>query len=69
MQACLQDQIGKNAQVYVDDIVVKTRKSADLLTDFAETFASLRRYSMKLNPEKCVFRVPSGQLLGFLISE
>ena len=68
MQACLRDQIGRNVQVYVDDIVVKTRDGATLLDDLRETFAALNRYSIKLNPTKCVFGVPSGQLLGYLIS-
>ena len=68
MQACLMDQIGRNVQVYVDDIVIKTWDGATLLDDLRETFAALKRYSIKLNPTKCVFRVPSGQLLGYLIS-
>jgi hypothetical protein len=69
MQACLHDQIGENVQVYVDDIVVKTRKEATLLEDLRQTFANLNRYSIKLNPLKCVFGIPAGQLLGYLISE
>ena len=62
-------QLGRNAHVYVDDIVVKTEKRDTLLEDLRETFANLRRFQIKLNPEKCVFRVPAGQLLGFLVSE
>jgi hypothetical protein len=69
MQACLHDQIGKNVQVYVDDIVVKTREGATLLEDLRETFTNLNRYNIKLNPLKCVFGVPASQLLGYLISE
>ena len=69
IQKCLHDQIGRNVQAYVDDIVVKTKKKGDLLTDLAETFANLRRFNMKLNPDKCVFGVPSGKLLGFIVSE
>ncbi len=64
MQKCLLKQLGRNAHVYVDDIVVKTE-----LEDLRETFANLRRFQIKLNPEKCVFGVPAGQLLGFLVSE
>jgi hypothetical protein len=52
----------------VDDVVVKTRNSDTLITDLEETFASLREYQWKLNPNKCVFGVPSGKLLGFIIS-
>ena len=53
----------------MDDIVVKSRKGSDLLTDLAETFANLRRYDIKLNPTKCTFGVPGGKLLGYLVSE
>ena len=55
-------------QVYVDDIVIKTKESHTLLDDLRETFANLRRYRMKLNPAKCTFGVSAGKLLGFLIS-
>jgi hypothetical protein len=52
----------------VDDVVVKTRNSNTLIADLEETFASLREYHWKLNPNKCVFGVLSGKLLGFIIS-
>jgi hypothetical protein len=52
----------------VDDVVVKTRNSNTLIVDLEETFASLQEYRWKLNPNKCVFSVPSGKLLGFIIS-
>jgi hypothetical protein len=69
MQACLKEQIGCNVKVYVDDIVIKTSKEDILLDDLRETFANLDHYSIKLNPKKCYFGVPTGQLLGYLISE
>jgi hypothetical protein len=53
----------------VDDIVVKTKQHLTLLDDLKETFANLRQYQIKLNPEKCIFGVPAGKLLGFLVSE
>ena len=68
MQACLKDQIGRSVQVYVDDIVIKTKDEATLLDDLAKTFAALNKYHIQLNPTKCVFGVPAGQLLGFLVS-
>ena len=68
MQKCLLKQLGRNAHVYVDDVVVKTEKRGTLLEDLKETFENLRRFQIKLNPEKCVFGVPAGQLLGFLVS-
>ena len=69
IQKCLLTQISRNVEAYMDDIVVKSRKGSDLLTDLAETFANLRRYDIKLNPSKCTFGVPGGKLLGFLVSE
>jgi hypothetical protein len=51
----------------MDDVVVKTRNSEMLIADLEETFTSLREYRWKLNPNKCVFGVPSGKLLGFII--
>jgi hypothetical protein len=68
IQACFKRQLNKNVEAYVDDVVVKTRNSDTLIADLEETFASLREYRWKLNPNKCVFGVPSGKLLGFIIS-
>ncbi|KAK1664584.1 hypothetical protein QYE76_052743, partial [Lolium multiflorum] len=68
MQRCLKDQIGRNVHAYVDDIAVMTRKGSDLISDLKETFDNLRRYKMMLNPLKCVFGVPAGKLLGFIVS-
>jgi hypothetical protein len=55
------DHIGSTVKAYVDDIVVKTRNT--------DNFACLRAKSVRLNPEKCVFEVPQGMLLGFIVSE
>src|SRR5438034_5080143 len=68
MQRCLHDQLGHNVEAYVDDVVIKSRVQEDLLSDLFETFTNLRRFRWKLNPEKCVFGVPSGKLLGFIVS-
>lgn len=69
MQKCLQTQIGRNIHAYVDAVVVKTKERHTLLEDLKKTLANLRRFQMKLNPEKCVFSVPTDQLLDFLVSE
>ena len=53
----------------MDDIAVKTKDKATLVQDLEETFANLRKINLKLNPEKCVFGVPSGKLLGFFVSQ
>jgi hypothetical protein len=59
----------RTVEAYVDDIVVKTRKASDLLSDLETTFRCLRAKGVKLNLEKCVFGVPRGMLLGFIVSE
>jgi hypothetical protein len=68
IQACFKRQLNKNVEAYVDDVVVKTRNSDTLIANLEETFASLREYHWKLNPNKCVFGVSSGKLFGFIIS-
>jgi hypothetical protein len=68
MQNCLGSQIGCNIQVYINDVVIITRKEESLISDLAETFDNLNRYKLKLNPTKCSFGVSTGQLLGFLVS-
>ena len=61
-------QIGRNMEVYVDDILVKRKEAKTHLEDLQETFDTLRRYKMKLNPVKCVFGVLSGKFLDFMVS-
>jgi hypothetical protein len=48
--------------------VVKSEKRGDLLNDLKETFDNLRKFKIMLNTKKCVFRVPSGKLLGYMVS-
>src|SRR3954466_2178611 len=69
MTECLKEQIGRNVHVYIDDVVVKSNRMDDLIADLTETLANLRRYKIKINPEKCVFGMPIGQLLGFVVSK
>jgi hypothetical protein len=52
----------------VDDIVVKTKNPNKLIEDLKQTFENLKKWKWKLILNKCVFGVPSGQLLGFLVS-
>jgi ribonuclease HI len=68
MNITLGDLVRDIVEVYVDDIVVKTRVSSSLLENLARVFDKLRATSTKLNPEKCVFGVSAGKLLGFLVS-
>ena len=69
IQNCFKEQIGRNVHDYVDDVVIKSQKADSLIADLTETFDNLRKYKMKLNPTKCVFGVPAGKLLGFIVSE
>jgi hypothetical protein len=52
----------------VDDVVIKTQEDEGLTSNLAETFDTMRKFKMKLNPEKCTFGVPSGKLLGYTVS-
>ena len=62
-------QIGRNMEVYVDYMLVKSREELAHLDDLKETFTTLKQYQMKLNPAKCVFGVASGKFLGFMVSQ
>ena len=62
-------QLGRNVQVYVDDMLVKSVRENDHLNDLQETFNTLRSYNMKLNPSKCVFEVTARKFLGFMVSQ
>ena len=61
-------QIGRNVQVYVDDMLVKSLRENDHLDDLQETFDTLRSYNMKLNPSKCMFEVTVRKFSGFMVS-
>ena len=56
-------------EVYIDDMLVKSKDKANHLDDLKETFSTLSKYNMKLNPAKCVFVVASGKFLGFMVSQ
>src|SRR5574338_821224 len=68
VNAMFKPQIGKTMEVYVDDMLVKSKKAVDHMDHLAEMFAVLRKYVMKLNPLKCSFGVESGKFLGFIVS-
>nr|GEW58842.1 hypothetical protein [Tanacetum cinerariifolium] len=58
-------QIGRNLEVYVDDLVIKSRTEDEIVIDIEETFKTLREINMKLNPKKCTFGVEEGMFLGY----
>ena len=69
MIALFHDLIYQEVEVYVDDIIAKTKEPKDHLTCLKKLFDRLRKYKLRLNPSKCVFRVSSGKLLGYIISQ
>jgi hypothetical protein len=69
MRRVFGELIWRIIEAYIDDIVVKSRKTGDLVADLTEVFAKLRQHGVKLNPENCIFGVPRGMLLGFVVSE
>ena len=62
-------QVGRNVQVYVDDMLVKSLHEDDHLDNLRETFDTLRSYNMKLNLNKCAFEVTVGKFWGFMVSQ
>jgi hypothetical protein len=69
MFKCFDDLIRETIEAYVDNIVVKSKKSNHLVADLDKTFRKPREDSIILNPKKCVFGVPRDMLLGFIVSE
>ncbi|CAA0808228.1 Unknown protein, partial [Striga hermonthica] len=69
MDRMFKSQIGRNIEVYVDDILVKSKVSASHPDDLRETFQTLRTFGMKLNPNKCAFGVKAGRFLGYVVTE
>ena len=61
-------QIGRNVEVYVNDMLVKSKDEANYLDDLKETFSTLHKYNMKVNHAKCVFAVASGKFFGLMVS-
>ncbi|KAL0360414.1 UNVERIFIED_CONTAM: hypothetical protein Sradi_3725900 [Sesamum radiatum] len=64
-----QPQLGRNMEVYVDDMLVKSKETSNNVEDLEETFAVLRKYRLKLNPKKCTFGVSGGRFLGFIVTQ
>ena len=69
MNKMFAQQIGRNVQVYLDNMPVKSRREEDHLEDLRKTFDTLRSYNMKFNPGKCPFGVTAGKFLGFMVSQ
>ena len=61
-------KIRRNMEVYMDDMLVKSKEVESHLDDLKETFTTLRQYQMRLNLAKCAFRVFLGKFLDFMVS-
>jgi hypothetical protein len=69
IQQCLVDEIKDDlVEAYIDDVVVKTKEAHTLVDNLQRTFMALNKYQWKLNPKKCIFGVPSGILLGNVVT-
>ncbi|KAL8104218.1 hypothetical protein AgCh_028445 [Apium graveolens] len=67
MNKIFKTQLGRNLESYVDDMIAKSKSIPGHIDDLRECFDNLRKYSLKLNPEKCTFGVWAGKFLGFMI--
>nr|XP_025697379.1 uncharacterized protein LOC112798324 [Arachis hypogaea] len=68
MDKVFRHQIGRNIEIYVDDMVAKTTQERSHCNDLKEIFKQIQSYNMRLNPEKCAFGVQGGKFLGFMLS-
>jgi len=69
MERVLAPMLGRNVHAYVDDMVVTSQEWSPHVSDLEELFATIAKYRLKLNPEKCVFGVEASKFLGFLLTE
>jgi hypothetical protein len=69
MQRVFGKLISQLVEAYVEDMVVKSKQTGELVPDLMTVFEKLRSFQVRLNPEKCIFRLPRGMLLGFVVSE
>jgi hypothetical protein len=69
MVTLFHDMIHKEIEVYVDDMIAKSQTKKEHLVHLEKLFARLRKFRLRLNPNKCIFGVRSGKLLGFIVSQ
>ena len=68
MTTLFHDMMHQELEVYIDDMIIKSKRTSAHLIDLKKLFDRLRKYQLKLNLAKCAFGVPSGKLLGFMVS-
>ena len=69
MNYIFHELIGKIVEIYIDDVVVKSKGYREHLADLRRALESTRRHGLKMNPNKCAFGVSTGQILGFMVHE
>ena len=68
MTRMFESQLGKNLEIYIDDMVVKSKIVSEHLGDLRAIFEILRKYKLRLNASKCSFDVRSGKFLGYMVT-
>ena len=68
MKRMFRDKIGRTVEVYIDDMVVKSKQEIQHIEDLQGVFEILRQHKLRLNAEKCAFGVGAGKFLGYLIT-
>ena len=61
-------RLGKSIEIYLDDMVAKSKLESELINDLGNIFEILRRHKLRLNASKCLFRVGSGKFLGYMVT-
>ncbi|CAL8164311.1 unnamed protein product [Prunus armeniaca] len=69
MNFVFHDMIGHSLEMYIDDMVIKSPKKGNHVSNLREAFLRMRQHKLKMNPKKCVFGVQTGNFLGFLIHQ
>ena len=69
MNYMFHELIGKIMEIYIDDVVVKSKGHQEYLADLRRALECTRRHGLKMNPNKCAFGVSAGQFLGFMVHE
>ena len=69
MNYIFHDLIGKLVEIYIDDVVVKSKSAGGHLEDLRQVLERTRRFGLKMNPKKCAFGMSAGQFLRFLVHE
>ena len=68
MARMFEPQLGKNIEIYIDDMVVKSKAESKHVNDLGNIFAILSKHKLRLNASKCSFGVKSGKFLGYMVT-